>query len=132
MKRLFFRLLTTVAVAAWAAPLAKAGTPEQALAGAAQRASQLHSAKFDMQATVNMTFPPQMGQIFGQTGSSTGSMTVAVTGNGEAQFPDRYHAVMNVKMGGLSLATEVVVANGNASATTPRTHKSEASTQPRS
>src|SRR3989442_4212374 len=46
-----------------------AETPQQALAGAAQRASQLHSAKFDMQANVNMTFPPQMGQIFGQTGS---------------------------------------------------------------
>jgi hypothetical protein len=128
MKRLFLSLLTMVAVAACASPLAKAETPEQALAGAAQRASQLHSAKFDMQATVNMTFPPQMGQIFGQTGS-TGSMTVAVTGNGEAQFPDRYHATMNVKMGGLSLATEVVVANGKAYVKNPLTQKWEASTQ---
>src|SRR3989442_13850217 len=99
MKRLFLSLLTMAAVAAGASPLAKAETPQQALAGAAQRASQLHSAKFDMQANVNMTFPPQMGQIFGQTGSSS-SMTVAVTGNGEAQFPDPYHDVMNVKMGG--------------------------------
>src|SRR5439155_2101039 len=64
MKRLFLSLLTMVAVAACASPLAKAETPQQALAGAAQRASQLHSAKFDMQANVNMTFPPQMGQIF--------------------------------------------------------------------
>jgi len=129
MKRLFLSLLTMVAVAACASPLAKAETPEQALAGAAQRASQLHSAKFDMQATVNMTFPPQMGQIFGQTGSPAGSMTVAVTGNGEAQFPDRYHATMDVKMGGLSLATEVVVANGKAYVKNPLTQKWEASTQ---
>ena len=129
MKRLFLSLLTMVAVAACASPLAKAETPEQALAGAAQRASQLHSAKFDMQATVNMTFPPQMGQIFGQTRSPAGSMTVAVTGNGEAQFPDRYHATMNVKMGGLSLATEVVVANGKAYVKNPLTQKWEASTQ---
>ena len=129
MKRLFLSVLTMVAVAACASPLAKAETPQQALAGAAQRASQLHSAKFDMQANVNMTFPPQLGQIFGQTGSSSGSMTVAVTGNGEAQFPDRYHAVMNVKMGGLSLATEIVVANGKAYVKNPLTQKWEVSPQ---
>ena len=129
MKRLFLSLLTMIAVAACASPLAKAETPQQALAAAAQRASQLHSAKFDMQANVNMTFPPQMGQIFGQTGSSSGSMTVAVTGNGEAQFHDRYHAVMNVKMGGLSLATEVVVANGKAYVKNPLTQKWEVSPQ---
>src|SRR5439155_2236099 len=66
---------------------------------------------------------------FGQTGSSSGSMTVAVTGNGEAQFPDRYHAVMNVKIGGLSLATEVVLANGKAYVKNPLTQKWEVSPQ---
>src|SRR5207247_9393771 len=85
MKRLFLSLLTMVAVAACASPLAKAETPEQALAGAAQRASQLHSAKFDMQATVNMTFPPQLGQIFGQTGSPAASIPAAVTGHANAK-----------------------------------------------
>jgi hypothetical protein len=130
VKRLFAVLLTLVALTACASPLAKAETPQQALSGAAQRASQLHSAKFDLQGNATMTFPAQLGQMFGQTGTAAGSFAITLTGNGEAQFPDRYHAVINAKMAGLSVATEVIVANGKAYVKNPLNGKWEVSSQP--
>src|SRR2546425_7501470 len=129
MKRVIASLLTMVALAACASPLAKAETPEQALGAAAQRASQLHSAKFDLTGNVKMTFPPQLGAMFGQSGTTAGSLALDMTGNGEAQFPDRYHATINAKLAGLSVATEVVVANGKAYVKNPMTGKWESSAQ---
>jgi hypothetical protein len=114
VKRLFLSVLTMVALAACASPLAKPETPEQALSAAAQRASQLHSAKFDLQGNVKMTFPAEMGKMFGQSGAAAGSVSLDMSGTGEAQFPDRYHATVNAKLAGLSVDTEVIVANGKA------------------
>ena len=118
-----------MALAASASPLAKPETPAQALSAAAQRASQLHSAKFDLVGNVKMTFPPQLGQMFGQSGSAAGSLALDMTGNGEAQFPDRYHATINAKLAGLSITTEVVVANGLAYVKNPINGKWESSAQ---
>jgi hypothetical protein len=114
VKRLFLSVLTMVALAACASPLARPQTPEQALSAAAQRASQLHSAKFDLQGSVKMTFPAEMGKMFGQSGAAAGSVSLDMSGTGEAQFPDRYHAKVNAKLAGLSVDTEVIVANGKA------------------
>jgi hypothetical protein len=127
VKRLFLSLLTMVAVAACASPLAKPQTPEQALSSAAQRASQLHYAKFDLLGNVKMTFPPEMGKMFGQSGTTAGSLALDMTGKGEAAFPDRYHATINAKLAGLSVATEVVVANGQAYVKNPVSGKWESS-----
>ena len=124
MKRaLAAALLTMLALAACASPLAKAETPQQALDAAAQRASQLKSAKFDLQGNVKMTFPAQLGAMLGQSGAGAGSISLDMTGTGEAQFPDRYHAVINAKMSGMSIATEVVVANGKAYVKNPLSGK---------
>ena len=129
MKRLLASLLTMVALVACASPLAKAETPEQALGSAAQRASQLHSAKFDLLGNVRMTFPPELGKMFGQSGAAAGSLALDLSGKGEAQFPDRYHATINAKLAGLSVATEVVVANGQAYVKNPISGKWESSAQ---
>ncbi len=123
MKRVLAALLTMLALAACASPLAKAETPQQALDAAAQRASQLKSAKFDLQGNVKMTFPAQLGTMLGQSGAAAGSISLDMTGTGEAQFPDRYHAVINAKMSGMSIATEVVVANGKAYVKNPLSGK---------
>ena len=128
VKRILASLLTIVALTACASPLAKPETPQQALAAAAQRASQLKSAKFDLQGHVAMTFPPQMATLFGQSGGN-GTLAVDLSGNGEAQFPDRYHMTVNAKMAGFSIATEVIVANGKAYVRNPLTQKWEVSTQ---
>src|SRR5467141_1143212 len=123
MKRVLAALLTMLALAACASPLARAETPQQALDAAAQRASQLKSAKFDLQGNVKMTFPAQLGAMLGQSGAGAGSIALDMTGTGEAQFPDRYHAVINAKMSGMSIATEVVVANGKAYVKNPLSGK---------
>jgi hypothetical protein len=130
MKRILASLLAMVALAACASPLGKAETPEQALASAAQRSSQLHSAKFDLSGSVKMTFPPELAKTFGQSGATAGSLALDMTGNGEAQFPDRYHATINAKLAGLSVATEVVVANGQAYVKNPISGKWQSSAQP--
>ncbi len=129
MKRILASLLAMVALAACASPLAKTETPEQALQSAAQRASQLHSAKFDLTGNVRMTFPPELGKMFGQSGSTAGSLALDMTGNGEAQFPDRYHATITAKLAGLSVTSEVVVANGQAYVKNPISGKWETSAQ---
>lgn len=129
MKRVLAALLTMLALTACGSLLAKPETPQQALAGAAQRAGQLHSAKFDLQGNVKMTFPAQLGQALGQSGAAAGSISLDMSGTGEAQFPDRYHAVVNVKMSGLSVASEVVVANGKAYVKNPLTNKWQVSPQ---
>ena len=129
MKRILASLLAIAALTACASPLAKPETPQQALSAAAQRAGQLKSAKFDLQGHVAMTFPPQLAQAFGQTGSTSGTLSVDLSGNGEAQFPDRYHMTVNAKMAGFSIATEVIVANGKAYVKNPLSGKWEASAQ---
>ena len=127
MKRVLAALLTMLALAACASPLAKAETPQQALDAAAQRAGQLKSAKFDLAGNVKMTFPAELGKQLGQSGAASGSIALDMTGNGEAQFPDRYHAGLNAKMTGFSVATEVIVANGQAYVKNPITNKWQAS-----
>jgi hypothetical protein len=76
-----------------------------------------------------MTFPAELGKMFGQTGSTAGTLALDMTGKGEAQFPDRYHATVTAKLTGLSIATEVVVANGQAYVKNPMTGKWESSAQ---
>ena len=73
-----------------------------------------------------MTFPAALAQSLGQS-SSNGTLVVNLSGNGEAQFPDRYHAGLNAKMTGFSVATEVIVANGQAYVKNPITNKWQAS-----
>src|SRR5256885_2092769 len=69
MKRILAILLTMVALAPCASPLAKAETPQQALRAAAQRASQLHSAKLDLTRNGQMTFPSPFGAMLRQSGA---------------------------------------------------------------
>lgn len=126
VKRILASLLTMVALTACASPLAKPETPQQALSAAAQRSSQLKSAKFDLQGHATLALPPAMANLFNQSGSSAGTMNVDIAGNGEAQFPDRYHATINVKMGSFSVASEVIVANGQEYIKNPLTSKWEA------
>jgi len=112
-----------LALSACASPLAKAETPQQALGAAAQRASQLKSAKFDLAGNVKMTLPAALGAQLGQSGTGAGSISLDMTGTGEAQFPDRYHAKIDAKISGMSITTEVVVANGKAYVKNPLTSK---------
>lgn len=130
MKRLMAAILTAGMLAACASPLAKPETPQQAVAAAANRAKQLHSAKFDLQGHVNLTFPPQLASLFAQSGATAGSFALDLTGNGEAQFPDRYHALINAKLGGVAIGSEVVSIAGVAYVKNPINGKWTASSVP--
>jgi hypothetical protein len=129
VKRLLASLIAVLFVAACGSPLARAETPQQAISAAAQRAGQLKSAKFDFQGNVNLTFPPALAQMLSQAGGSSGSLAANLGGTGQAQFPDRYQASINLKMSGFSVSTDVIVANGKAYVKNPLTNKWEASTQ---
>lgn len=130
MKRLLTCLLLLGLLSACASPLAKQETPEQAVAVAATRANQLHSAKFDLQGNVNLTFPPQLASLFAQSGATAGSFALNLTGNGEAQFPDRYHALINARLGGVAIGSEVVSIAGTAYVKNPLNGKWTASSVP--
>ncbi|HEY0493152.1 MAG TPA: hypothetical protein VGD57_06775, partial [Candidatus Dormibacteraeota bacterium] len=114
MRRLLGGILMVLLLAACASPLAKPETPQQAVAAAATRATKLHSAKFDLQGHVKLTFPPQLASLFAQSGATAGTFALDLTGNGEAQFPDRYHATINAKLGGLGIGSEVISNAGTA------------------
>jgi hypothetical protein len=128
MKRLLLSALFMVTLAACASPLAKQETPQQALSAASQRSTQLKSAKFDLQGHVSMNFPPQLSQMLGQSGTGAGSLALDLSGNGEAQFPDRYHALITAKLAGLSVTTEVIVVGSQAYVKNPLSGKWEIST----
>jgi hypothetical protein len=130
MKRLAAGFLSVLLLAACASPLGKAETPQQALAAASQRATQLHSAKFDLAGHVSMTFPPQLAALMARSGSAAGSFNLDLTGNGEAQFPDRYHAAIDAKLGGVSVTSEVISIAGKAYVKNPLTGKWTVSTEP--
>jgi len=129
MKRVLLSALMMVTLAACASPFAKQETPQQALSAASQRSTQLKSAKFDLQGHVSMNFPPELSQALGQSGSGTGSLALDLSGNGEAQFPDRYHAMINAKLSGLSVNTEVIVVGSQAYVKNPLNGKWEVSTE---
>ncbi len=130
MRRLLVSLAVMLVASACASPLGQPETPAQALAAAAQKTSQLHSAKFDLSGTVRAKFPPQLAQALSQSGAgqapagiALGDLTVDLKGKGEAQFPDRLHATVDVKMGGISIETEEVLAAGKAYLRNPVTGK---------
>jgi hypothetical protein len=122
VKRVVASVLVAVALAACGGPLAKPETPQQALSAAAQRASQLKSARFDFSGNVQMTLPSSLSQMFGESGSN-GTLTVNASGTGAAEFPDRYQASITVKMSNFQVATDVIVAGGKAYVKNPLTGK---------
>lgn len=117
MKRLLAVLLGATALAACATPFAgQSETPTQALAAAAQKMSQLQSAKFDVDGSVSVQLPPALAQLLKQEGVGAGATTMAISikGSGEVQFPDRMHATMTSHLGGLTVTTEEIVVGGKA------------------
>ena len=125
MKRLLAVLLGSAALAACAAPFGQSETPGQALAAAAQKMSQLQSAKFDVNGTVNMQLPPALALLLNQegTGAAAGNLAISLKGSGEVQFPDRMHASMTSHLGGLTVTTEEILVGGKGYVRNPLTGK---------
>ncbi len=82
-------------------------TPQQALASAAQKTTQLKSVKYDFRGSIRMNLPSQIAQSLGQI--APGNLAIDFTGRGEAVFPDRSHTTVSTRMGSISIDSETVV-----------------------
>jgi len=87
MKRPVLGLLMMVALAACASPLAKPETPTQRYRPRRSGQASCTRRSLTLVGNVKMTFPPQLGQMFGQSGSGAGSVALDMTGSGEASSP---------------------------------------------
>jgi len=90
--------------------------------------SQLNSARFDVNGTVNVTLPQALvDQLRAKAGAQgallTSNMTVVLKISGAAQKPDSLQATISAKLGGLTISTEVVAAGGKLYYKDPMTSK---------
>lgn len=116
-RRLGFVLpLVAVSLAACGSPLAQAVTPVQALASYEQKVSQLKSAKFDMNGSMQMQFSAELIKALSQgnasAAASLSNVSFTLKGTGEIQYPGQMSMKMNMTIGGTSVDIEEVLTGG--------------------
>jgi hypothetical protein len=87
-------------------------TPQQVVATASDKMSQLHSAKFDVTATVLEQFPAAFVEQLGPAGAALANLSIDMSGKGEAKFPDKASMSIQVKTGSMTVSTDMVFAGG--------------------
>jgi len=87
-------------------------TPQQVVSTAADKMSQLHTAKFDVTATILEQFPAAFTDQLGAAGASLANFSIDMSGKGDAKFPDAASMSLQVKTGGISVSTDMVLAGG--------------------
>ena len=132
MKRLIAPLLAAGLLSACAGVTApgatRSQTPQQSLSATGKAMSQLRSAKFDLNGTVQVTLPQALvDQLKAKGGSQanllSSNMTVVLKVSGAAQKPDEMQATVSAKLGGLTLNTEVIAVGGKLFYKDPMTSK---------
>ena len=116
-RRLGFVLpLVAVSLAACGSPLAQAVTPVQALASYEQKVSQLKSAKFDMNGSMQMQFSAELIKALSQgnasAAASLSNVSFTLKGTGEIEYPGQMSMKMNMTIGGTSVDIEEVLTGG--------------------
>lgn len=112
MKRAVFLLLALLPMAGCGAAALTVETPQQVVSTASQKMAELHSAKFDMTATILEAFPAAFTQSLGPQGAALSDLAIDLSANGQAKFPDQASMSMAVKTGSVTINTEMVVAGG--------------------
>src|SRR3989442_852336 len=79
---------------------------------ASDKMSQLHSAKFDVTATVLEQFPAAFVEQLGPAGAALANLSIDMSGKGEAKFPDKASMSIQVKTGSMTVSTDMVFAGG--------------------
>jgi hypothetical protein len=74
--------------------------------------SQLQSAKFDLTATVLEQFPASLTDQLGAAGAGLSNLSIDLSGKGQAKFPDKASMSLQVKMGSMTVSTDMVLAAG--------------------
>jgi len=87
-------------------------TPQQVVSTAADKMTQLHTAKFDVTATILEQFPAAFTDQLGPAGASLANFSIDMSGKGDAKFPDTASMSLQVKTGGISVSTDMVIAGG--------------------
>jgi hypothetical protein len=121
MKRRFAAATTAVLLSACGAAGLSSETPQQVVSTASDKMSQLHSAKFDMTATILEQFPSAFVQQLGPPGAALANLSVDMSGKGVAKFPDQASMSMQVKTGSVTVSTELVMAGGKMYIKDPQT-----------
>jgi hypothetical protein len=138
VKRILLATLTIgllSACAGVAAPAAaKSETPRQSLATTGKAMAKLRSVRFDLTGTVTLALPQQVvDELKAKAGSKgtllSSNLTVDFTVTGAVQKPDRLDAMIQAKLGGLTINTEVIAADGSIYYKDPTSGKWEALTR---
>jgi hypothetical protein len=121
MKRVFAAALAVVTLSACGAVGQSTETPQQVVSTASDKMSALHSAKFDMTATILEQFPSAFVQQLGPAGAALANLSVDMSGTGVAKFPDQASMSIQVKTGSVTVSTEMVMAGGKIFVKDPQT-----------
>src|SRR5260370_39869254 len=87
MKRIFAATCALVMLSACGAVGQPTETPQQVVATASDKMSQLHSAKFDVTATVLEQFPAAFVEQLGPAGAAVANQSTDMSTEGPAKFP---------------------------------------------
>ncbi len=112
MRRMLAATGAVVMLAACGGVAQVSETPQQAVSTAADKMSQLHTAKFDVTATILEQFPAAFTDQLGAAGASLANFSIDMSGKGDAKFPDTASMSLQVKTGGISVSTDLVLAGG--------------------
>jgi hypothetical protein len=122
VKRILVATLTIGLLSACAgvsAPAAaKSENPGQSLATTGKAMAALRSVRFDLTGTVTIALPQQVVDELKAKAGSNGSLLstnlrVDLAVKGAVQKPDRLDAMIQAKLGGLTVKTEVIAADGS-------------------
>src|SRR5260370_17748426 len=112
MKRIFAATCALVMLSACGAVGQATETPQQVGATGGDKMRELHSAKFDVTATVLEQFPAAFVEQLGPAGAALANLSIDMSGKGEAKFPDKASMSIQVKTGSMTVSTEMVFAGG--------------------
>ena len=112
MRRMLAATGAVVMLAACGGVAQVSETPQQVVSTAADKMSQLHTAKFDVTATILEQFPAAFVEQLGPAGALLGNFSIDMSGKGDAKFPDTASMSLQVKTGGITVSTDMVLAGG--------------------
>jgi LppX_LprAFG lipoprotein len=112
MRRILAATFAVVLLPACAAVAPLNETPQQVVSTASEKMSQLQSAKFDLTATVLEQVPASLTDQLGTAGAALSNLSIDLSGKGQAKFPDKASMSLQVKMGSMTISTDMVLAAG--------------------
>jgi hypothetical protein len=121
MRRLGAAVLALTLLCGCGAVAQNSETPQQVVSDAAQKMSRLHAAKFDLAATVLEQLPASLTQSMGAQGAALSNLSLRLSGNGEASFPDKAAMTVSVSTGSVTIDTAVIVIGGQLYLKNPQT-----------